>query len=610
MLTASHLPQVVKVLIVDDDPTVRLLAKSSLEKIGLKVAEATSGHEGLAVFKEFKPDLVLLDVLIPSLDGFATCIALRQLPWGEHVPIIMMTGLDDIVSINRAYEAGATDFITKPINWSLLGHRLRYVLRASQALLHRRQLENQLYQSQKMEAVGRLAGGMAHDFNNLLTVISGCCNFLGGLVPADHPWQQEVEEISHAAEQAASLTRQLLAFSRKQVLQPENFDLNVIVAGMDRMLRRVIGEDIEFVTLLGEGPHPVKADPGQIEQVIMNLAINARDAMPRGGRLVIETAKTYLDTTYCNFHMGVKPGPHVMLAISDTGIGMDPETKARIFDPFFTTKEMDRGTGLGLATVDGIINQSGGMIWVYSEPGQGSTFKVYLPEAPGQPLIRGVDKASLANLHGKETILLVEDDEPVRRVGRRILEKFSYKVLEAAAGKAALELGQEYPGPIHLLFTDVIMPGMSGKELADAWHRWHPETLILYTSGYTENVIVHQGTLDRDTHFIQKPYRPELLIRKIREILDCPARYPQPRHWGDQDDASSPPGVSGEAPERELGQPGGSFAVAPHQNHGQHQARHTVGHQDAKGDEGAEVPDGGAQEVVGVGKGQKAHDDL
>jgi two-component system, cell cycle sensor histidine kinase and response regulator CckA len=520
MLTGSTPLPMSKVLVVDDDPAVRLLAKSALEIMGLEVAEAASGHEGLAVFKEFQPDLVLLDVLMPNLDGFATCIAMRQLPRGESVPIIVVTGLDDLTSINRAYEAGATDFITKPINWTLLGHRLRYILRANQALLQRRHLENQLYQSQKMEAVGRLAGGMAHDFNNLLTVITGCCNFLRDLAPADHPWQQEVAEISRAAEQAASLTRQLLTFSRKQVLQPENFDLNVIVAGMDRMLRRVIGEDIEFVTLLGEGPHHVKADPGQIEQVIMNLVINARDAMPRGGKLLIETAKTYLDTAYCKSHVGIKSGPHVVLAVSDTGIGMDPETRVRIFDPFFTTKDLDRGTGLGLATVHGIVNQSGGLICVYSEPGHGSTFKIYLPEPQGRPLSRAVDKPPLVNLHGKETIILVEDDEPVRRVARRILEKFSYRVLEADNGTAALDLGQEFAGPIHLLFTDLIMPGMSGKELAERWHQRHPETLILYTSGYTENVIVHQGTLDRDTHFIQKPYRPEFLIRKIREILD------------------------------------------------------------------------------------------
>jgi two-component system cell cycle sensor histidine kinase/response regulator CckA len=533
MLTANNSSETIKVLIVDDEATMRLLARATLENNGFKVAEAEDGQEALSLFKSFQPNLVLMDVLMPNLDGFATCLALRQLPRGEHVPIVMVTGLEDLISINRAYDAGATDFITKPINWPLLSHRLRYVLRASQAILHRQHLENQLYLSQKMEAVGRLAGGLAHDFNNLLTVITGCCDFLNNQVPGDNPLQQEVAEISQAAEQAASLTRQLLAFSRKQVLQPKEFDLNTIVAGMDRMLRRIIGEDIEFVTLLGEEPHFVKADPGQIEQVIMNLVINARDAMPQGGRLIIETTKTYLDAAYCSSRLGVKPGTYVMLAISDTGIGMDPETQARIFDPFFTTKELDRGTGLGLATVHGIVNQSGGVIWVYSEPGQGSTFKIYLPEVHPASLERAVEKPRLTNLQGKETVLLVEDEELVRRVARRILENFCYTVLEADNGAAALQMGQQYPGPIHLLLTDVVMPGMNGKELAELWRQRRPETLVLYTSGYTENTIVHQGSLDQDIHFIQKPYRPELLARKVREVLDGPSCQVKPQYWGE-----------------------------------------------------------------------------
>jgi two-component system cell cycle sensor histidine kinase/response regulator CckA len=533
MLTGNHSPEPLKVLIVDDEATMRLLARATLENNGFTVAEAEDGQEALAIFKSFHPNLILMDVLMPRLDGFATCMALRQLPRGEHVPIVMITGLDDLNSINRAYDAGATDFITKPINWPLLGHRLRYVLRASQALMHRQHLENQLYQSQKMEAVGRLAGGLAHDFNNLLTVISGCCDFLQDEVPQEHPLQQEVAQISQAAEQAAGLTRQLLAFSRKQVLQPEEVDLNIIVAGMDRMLRRIIGEDIEFVTSLEAGPHFIKADLGQMEQVIMNLVINARDAMPQGGRLIIETTKTHLDAAYCNTRVGVKPGDFVMLAISDTGIGMDPETQARIFDPFFTTKELDRGTGLGLATVHGIVNQSGGVIWVYSEPGQGSTFKIYLPEAQPASPAQTEEKPRSTNLQGQETILLVEDEELVRRVARRILENFSYKVLEAANGAIALQLGQQYAGPIHLLLTDVVMPGMNGKELAELWHQRHPETLVLFTSGYTENTIVHQGSLDRDIHFIQKPYRPELLARKVREVLDSPACPAKPQYWGE-----------------------------------------------------------------------------
>jgi two-component system cell cycle sensor histidine kinase/response regulator CckA len=533
MLTTSPIQKSAKVLIVDDDHTMRLLTRATLEKNGFRVEEAEDGSLALEVFRDFHPDLVLLDVMMPRMDGYATCTALRTLLEGEYLPIVIVTGLDDIDSINRAYEAGATDFITKPINWALLAHRVRYILRASNAFHQRKQLEEQLYQSQKMEAVGRLAGGVAHDFNNILTVIRGCSEFIISSLKEDDSLHQDAASVIQASEQAACLTRQLLAFSRKQVLQPKVFDLNNIVSIMDKMFRRIIGEHIELNTMLGSESLPVKADPGQLEQVIMNLVINARDAMPQGGRLTLESTRVFLDEAYCRLHVDVTPGSYVLLAISDTGMGMDTETQTRIFEPFFTTKDKERGTGLGLATVHGIIRQSEGFIWVYSEPGQGTTFKIYLPEAQEKLPEQGQASAPTASWQGQETVLVVEDEELVRRVARRILQNYGYIILEASTGREALVIGEEYPGPIHLLLTDVMMPEMGGKELVDRWKDQHPETQVIFTSGYTENAIVHNGNLDPDIHFIQKPYRPNALARMVREVLDDYGNSSPKNYWGE-----------------------------------------------------------------------------
>jgi PAS domain S-box-containing protein len=387
----------------------------------------------------------------------------------------------------------------------------------------RAKLESQLRQAVKMEAVGRLAGGVAHDFNNILTAITGYGELLLMNLDRKGSVRQDVKDILVAAERAASLTRQLLAFSRKQVLQPQRLDLNRVVGNMDKMLRRIIGEDIELVTVLGPELGTVTADPGQIEQVIMNLAVNARDAMPQGGKLTIETADADLDEAYAQHHLEAQPGPYVMLAVSDTGVGLDQEAQARIFEPFFTTKELGKGTGLGLSTVYGIVKQSGGLIWVYSEPGKGTTFKIYLPrlEAPGD--VAGLSQVPGTCDWGSETILLVEDEDMVRQVARRILARHGYSVLEAASGDNALVVSREHAGPIHLMLTDVVMPGMSGQEIMENLKSQRPEMKVLFMSGHTENAIVHHGVLNPGTAFIQKPFKYNILAHKIREMLDNPA---------------------------------------------------------------------------------------
>src|SRR5438105_8556730 len=392
--------------------------------------------------------------------------------------------------------------------------------RAEEAL---RQSEERLRQAQKMEAVGRLAGGVAHDFNNLLTVITSYSDLLlEDLGPAD-PKRDDVQQIRKAAEGAAALTRQLLAFSRQQVLQPKALDLKATVAGTEKLLKRLIGEDIQLTTFLAPDLGVVKADPGQIEQIISNLAVNARDAMPSGGRLTIEAANVDMDETYVRGHAPAGPGRYVMLALSDTGIGMDQQTKARIFEPFFTTKEPGKGTGLGLATVYGIVKQSGGFIWVYSEPAHGTSFKVYLPRVaePAEPAEPAATATATAEpTGGTETVLVVEDAASVRMVTRQVLERVGYVVLEAPNGETALRLAAKHHGPIQLLLTDVVMPGLSGRQLAEQLAKLRPDMKVLYTSGYADHAIVHHGILDSGIAYLQKPFTPEALGRRVRQVLD------------------------------------------------------------------------------------------
>ena len=381
-----------------------------------------------------------------------------------------------------------------------------------------RSLEAQLRQAQKMEAVGRLAGGVAHDFNNLLTVITSYSHLLlEEMSPAD-PRRNDLEEIQRAATGAAGLTRQLLAFSRQQVLEPRVLNLNDVLSAAGKMLQRLIGEDVALQLTLAPDLSNVKADPGQIEQVIMNLAVNARDAMPDGGKLTIETANVDLDASYAAQHAAVAAGSYVLVTVTDTGSGIDEQTKARLFEPFFTTKEKGRGTGLGLATVYGIVKQSNGHIWVYSEPGHGTSFKVYLPRV-GDAVAPSVAAGPLSGQGGTETILLAEDASGVRAVAQEILSRLGYTVLAASDGRTALQLSANRVGAIHLLVTDVIMPEMSGRQLADRLQQQRPELKVLFVSGYTDDAIVRHGMLEPGIAFLQKPFTPQTLARRVREVL-------------------------------------------------------------------------------------------
>jgi PAS domain S-box-containing protein len=386
-------------------------------------------------------------------------------------------------------------------------------------ITERKVLETQLQQSRKMEAVGRLAGGIAHDFNNLLTIITGYTDLALSRPTVPLDLRNDIERIENAAARAAALVRQLLAFSRKQVLQPKTLDLNAIVVNMDKLLRRLIDEHIEMTTLVEDNLGKVKADPAQIEQVIMNLVVNARDAMPKGGRIVLETSNVELDSSYAIEHVPTKPGKYVMLAVSDNGVGMDEQTVAHIFEPFFTTKESGRGTGLGLSTVYGIVKQSGGYIWVYSELGKGSTFKVYLPRVEDAVEPEETKAVSFPEQRGSEVVLLVEDEDAVRDLVRTILTGQGYEVIVAQDPHHAESVASKFLGEIHLLLTDVVMPGASGRELATKIMASRPGIRVLYMSGYTENVVTSGGMLERGLAFLQKPFSPAVLIQRIREVL-------------------------------------------------------------------------------------------
>ena len=413
------------------------------------------------------------------------------------------------------------------VHLSVRSHRaadgqVEYYESFARDVTQQRQLETQLAQAQKMEAIGRLAGGVAHDFNNLLTVILSYSDLLLEDLPADSADRDDVTQIRKAAEGASALTRQLLAFSRQQVLQPRVLDLNASVAGIEKLLTRLLREDITLQCVLPPKVGTIRVDPGQLEQVIMNLGANARDAMPNGGKLTIETANVDIDASYTSVHASAKPGHYVMLAVTDTGVGMDAATQARIFEPFFTTKDVGKGTGLGLATVQGIVQQSGGFIWVYSESGHGTCFKIYLPRV--DEAVSDDDVTDLAETRGTETILVAEDVTAIRTVTREMLTRYGYRVLEAADGTSAVKVAAEFDGVIDLLVTDVVMPDFHGRALADRLTAVRPAMHVLFMSGYTDDAVVRHGILERGIAYLQKPFTPASLAKKVRAVLDAPTR--------------------------------------------------------------------------------------
>jgi PAS domain S-box-containing protein len=422
-------------------------------------------------------------------------------------------GTEVVVSISLAPIRDPTG---KVVGASKTAHDLTARRKAAAAL---QRAEEQLRQSQKMEAVGRLAGGVAHDFNNMLSVILSYGDLMLGEMKPGEPMRDDLEEIRKAGRRAADLTRQLLMFSRQQMLEPRVVDLNEVLANMDKMLQRILGADVDLVSLPSKPLGRVRIDPSSVEQVIMNLVVNARDAMPTGGQLTMETADVELDEAYAQEHFGVTPGPHVMLAITDSGTGMDRATLARIFEPFFTTKGSGKGTGLGLSTVFGIVQQGGGSVWVYSEPGKGTTFKVYLPRVDAA-IERLRPTVPPTTVRGSEMILLVEDDDQVRAVARGILVKHGYHVIEARNGGEALLISEKHAGTIHLLLSDVVMPQMSGPELARRLASTRPGMRVLCMSGYTDDSIVRHGVLEARLAYLQKPITPEALATRVREVLD------------------------------------------------------------------------------------------
>jgi len=386
----------------------------------------------------------------------------------------------------------------------------------------RRRLEEQFRQSQKMDAIGRLSGGVAHDFNNLLGVIIGYAEIVQEGVAEENPLRPSVDQILKAGKRAATLTRQLLAFSRQQVLEPKVLFLNVVVSDMEKMLQRLIGEDIELNTLLDPALGKVRADQGQLEQVLMNFTVNARDAMPEGGKLIIETKNMVMDEDFVRrYPYPVQPGPYVLLKVTDTGVGMDSATQQRIFEPFFTTKEKGKGTGLGLSTVYGVVKQSGGYIDVFSNPGEGTSFVVYLPVVNEDVQAEKPNTDPSTSLRGAETILLVEDEENLRTLARNILQALGYTVYEAGNGKEALEFSETHKAPVHLLLTDIVMPGISGRVLAKQLLAQRPDMGIVYMSGYTGQTVGEQAVFEEGSHFIQKPFTRDTLARKIRDALDA-----------------------------------------------------------------------------------------
>jgi signal transduction histidine kinase/CheY-like chemotaxis protein len=455
----------------------------------------------------------IFDFLHPD-DRDAASISMTDAIRNPGKPIIHEMRIQHADGNWRAMEGIAVNRLSEPSVGAIIVN--------ARDITDRKKLEEQLRQAQKMEAVGQLAGGIAHDFNNLLTAILGYCNLMRDDMPAADPLRRDLDEIHAAGERAAALTRQLLAFSRRQMLIPQVIDINAVVQQLQKLLRRLISEDVELSTMLAADLVAVRVDPASIEQILVNLAVNARDAMARGGRLTIETANVDLDEAYVVTKVPMKPGRYVMLAVGDTGEGMDADTRARVFEPFFTTKEQGRGSGLGLATVYGMVKQSGGFIWVYSEPGHGTVFKVYFPPAAQRVASADADGAgrrATDAMHGWETVLLVEDESAVRALAREVLRRYGYVVLEARHGLDAVRMAERHPDDIHLMITDLVMPHLGGRELSERLLTMRPKMKVLFMSGYTEHAVMHRD-LTPGAAFMQKPFTPEAFARKVRSVLD------------------------------------------------------------------------------------------
>lgn len=496
----------------------------------VEVLEATPDFVGLAN-ADLRP--LFINQAGRTMVGLAPEADVTKTHIGDYVPewsaqLIEQEGIP--VAIKRGTWVGETALLGEdgrdiPVSQVIVAHKttegeVRFLSTIMRDLSERRKLEERLHQSQKLEAFGQLAGGVAHDFNNMLTVINGYCECLNDDTEMSRQSQEMVEEIHKAGDRAATLTRQLLAFSRQQVLQPRVLNLNEVITETGRMLERLIGEDVELTTILCSTLWPVKVDAGQAEQVLMNLAVNARDAMPDGGKLTIETCNVELDETYCESNSDVKPGGYVVISVSDTGCGMDERTKARIFEPFFTTKAPGKGTGLGLATVFGVIKQSGGHVTVYSEPDNGTDFRIYLPKVAGAAESQTKAKPKVAPAGGTETVLVVEDADMLRNLACRILRTQGYNVLEARNGCDALAVYGQQKEPVHLVLSDLIMPEMNGRQLAEHLRSCQPDIKVLLMSGYTDDSVVRRGILEAETNFIQKPFSPAALSKKVRDILD------------------------------------------------------------------------------------------
>jgi two-component system cell cycle sensor histidine kinase/response regulator CckA len=531
----SSTAESLSVLVVDDDSALLRTLHDILRHRGYAPLTAASGREGIALAERTSPPpaVALIDLRLPDMDGTEVVRQLHAL--SELTETVILTGHATVDSAVQALRQHSTDYLVKPVSPEQLLNTIerageRWQRRRAEEALRQseessRLLERELVQAQKMESVGRLAGGIAHDFNNLLTAILGFSEMLLEELPTAAPprTRRDLEAIQKAASHGASLTRQLLAFSRRQVMELTVLDLGELVRTVAPILQRLLREDVETTILCDPNLERVKVDRGQLEQVVMNLAVNARDAMPEGGALTIEVRNVLVDDEYVREHSYAHPGPHVMLAVSDTGVGMDTVTRARIFEPFFTTKELGKGTGLGLSTVYGIVKQSNGHIHVYSEEGQGTSFKVYLPTVAAETDHAAEAASMMPAPGGAEAILLVEDDPDLRELLARTLMRNGYQLAQAATGPEALEIIRNLKIPIDLLITDAVLPGMSGPAVAREGEKLRPGMRVLFVSGYTDDAMLRLGLLDENQAFLQKPFGSQALLRKVRQQLD---RFP------------------------------------------------------------------------------------